>query len=87
MAQFLFLISSTHEVHAENIAAKDTALNNFELILPNLYRFSGACNSYLIKSDSSAILINDGSETIADHLNEIGVSKIDWILHTCYHKK
>lgn len=41
---------------------------------------------YQIKSCTSAILIDDGSETIADYLNEIGVSKIDWILHTHYHR-
>ena len=58
----------------------------FEIILPNLYRLKDACNSYLLKSGSSAILIDAGSENISGQLKEIGVTKIDWILHTHYHR-
>ena len=58
----------------------------FEIILPDLYLYKGATNSYLLKSGSSAILIDAGSESIPDHLREIGVSKVEWILHTHYHR-
>ncbi len=58
----------------------------FEIILPDLYLYKGATNSYLLKSGSSAILIDAGSEGIADYLREIGVSKVEWILHTHYHR-
>lgn len=58
----------------------------FEIILPDLYLHKGAANSYLLKSGSSAILIDAGSEGIPDHLHEIGVSKVEWILHTHYHR-
>jgi glyoxylase-like metal-dependent hydrolase (beta-lactamase superfamily II) len=58
----------------------------FVIILPGLYRFQDAANSYLLKSGSSAILFDAGSRSIPAHLKEIGVSKVDWVLHTHYHR-
>jgi glyoxylase-like metal-dependent hydrolase (beta-lactamase superfamily II) len=69
-----------------NINKQDPGTQKFEMILPDLYRYKGASNSYLIKSGSSAILIDAGSENIGTHLKETGVSKIDWVLHTHYHR-
>jgi glyoxylase-like metal-dependent hydrolase (beta-lactamase superfamily II) len=63
-----------------------TGENIFEVILPDLYRVKDASNSYLLRSGTSAILIDAGTESIPDLLKEIGVLKIEWVLHTHYHR-
>ena len=58
----------------------------FELIQPNIYRLQGACNVYLLRSGNSGILIDAGSDRLTEALEKLGVHKIDWILHTHYHR-
>ncbi|KPL10383.1 MAG: hypothetical protein AMS26_21505 [Bacteroides sp. SM23_62] len=60
--------------------------NGFEEILPDIYRLQDACNIYLLRSGDSGILIDAGSDRLAEALNPIGVKRIDWILHTHYHR-
>lgn len=64
----------------------DTANSKFEIILTNVYRFKDVCNVYLLKSGSSGILIDAGSGKVLEHLKEVGVEKIDWVLHTHSHR-
>jgi glyoxylase-like metal-dependent hydrolase (beta-lactamase superfamily II) len=65
---------------------EQTEKKKFEEISKNLYKFKGACNVYLLKAGSSGILIDAGSSELMEYLDEIGVQKIDWILHTHYHR-
>jgi glyoxylase-like metal-dependent hydrolase (beta-lactamase superfamily II) len=60
--------------------------DGFEMIQPNIYRLQDACNVYLIKSGSSGILIDAGSENLTEALAGVGVSQIDWVLHTHFHR-
>ncbi|NOY37298.1 MAG: MBL fold metallo-hydrolase [Chlorobi bacterium] len=39
-----------------------------------------------MKSGSAGILIDAGSEVLTEHLDEAGVEKIEWVLHTHYHR-
>ena len=64
----------------------NTNKKRFELISPNLYKFKDACNVYLLKSGSSGILIETGSGKVLDYLGEVGIEKIDWVLHTHSHR-
>ena len=59
---------------------------SFELIQPNIYRLQDACNVYLIKSGTSGILVDAGSEDLDKALAGVGVSQIDWVLHTHFHR-
>lgn len=59
---------------------------NFTLIAPNVYLFRDVCNVYVIKSGTSALLIDSGSGNIAEYLKSIGVEKVEWVLHTHYHR-
>lgn len=52
----------------------------------NLYVLEDTCNVYLIRDGSHGVLIDFGSGAILRHLPELGVSKIDWILHTHHHR-
>jgi glyoxylase-like metal-dependent hydrolase (beta-lactamase superfamily II) len=58
----------------------------FEPIQPNIFRLQDACNVYLLRSGNSGILIDAGSDRLAGALENIGVERIDWILHTHYHR-
>ena len=41
---------------------------------------------YVIRDGSRAVLVDFGSGKILDHLSALGISKIDWILHTHHHR-
>ncbi len=68
------------------IYAKDPGSSGFEIIQPNIYRMQDACNVYLLKSGSSGLLIDAGSEKLTQALAEVGVTQIDWVLHTHFHR-
>lgn len=58
----------------------------FDRITDNLYRYRDICNVYVVKDDSRAVLIDFGSGSILDHLGDIDVSHVEWILHTHHHR-
>ena len=53
---------------------------------PNLYLFRDTCNVYLVRDGEHGLLIDAGSAGIVDHLDEIGIRAIDWVLHTHHHR-
>ena len=52
----------------------------------HLYRFTDCCNVYLITDGDAGLVIDAGSGAIVDHLGEVGVKNIEWILHTHHHR-
>ncbi len=52
----------------------------------NLFAFDDTCRVYVIRNGSSAVLVDFGSGKILDHLRDLGISKVDWILHTHHHR-
>ena len=71
----------------ENGAKKnDTPEGSFITISPEVYLYKDICNVYVLKSGTSALLIDAGSGKIKDHLKEIGVDRVEWVLHTHYHR-
>ena len=61
-------------------------VQGFDTIVAGVYHFKDACNVYLLKSGNSAILIDAGTGKMAGHLKDAGITSIDWILHTHYHR-
>ncbi|MBV8073678.1 MAG: MBL fold metallo-hydrolase [Acidobacteriaceae bacterium] len=55
-------------------------------ISDNLYVLEDTCNVYLIRNGRSGLLVDFGSGAMLHHLAELGVEKIDWILHTHHHR-
>jgi glyoxylase-like metal-dependent hydrolase (beta-lactamase superfamily II) len=55
-------------------------------IAASLWMFEDTCNVYAIKDGVNCVLIDFGSGKILDHLPSLGVSKIDFILHTHHHR-
>jgi glyoxylase-like metal-dependent hydrolase (beta-lactamase superfamily II) len=54
---------------------------------PNVFIYRDTCNVYILRESDSAILFNLGDGTVLDHLKEIGVKKIEWILFTDHHRE
>jgi glyoxylase-like metal-dependent hydrolase (beta-lactamase superfamily II) len=52
----------------------------------HLYVFTDTCNVYVIVDGDAALLIDAGSGEIVEHLNEIGVRQVEWVLHTHHHR-
>lgn len=52
----------------------------------NLFALEDTCNVYLIRDGSHGLLIDFGSGKILDHLPSLGITQIDWILHTHHHR-
>ncbi len=55
-------------------------------VSPNLYLLRDTCNVYVLKDGNRALLIDFGSGHVLSLLGEIGVTRIDAILHTHHHR-
>ena len=55
-------------------------------ISPNLYFLRDTCNVYVLKDGNRALLIDFGSGHVMDLLGQIGVSRVEAILHTHHHR-
>jgi len=55
-------------------------------ISPNLYVLQDTCNVYVLKNGDRAVLIDFGSGHVLKLLGQIGVTKVDAILHTHHHR-
>ncbi|MGA2984498.1 MAG: MBL fold metallo-hydrolase [Terriglobia bacterium] len=56
------------------------------LLWPGIYAFKDTCNVYALVKDGNAILIDFGSGQILQGLASVGIQKVDWILHTHFHR-
>jgi glyoxylase-like metal-dependent hydrolase (beta-lactamase superfamily II) len=61
-------------------------MERFTRISENLFRFTDSCNAYLVKDGDVGLLIDAGSGACLDHLDEVGVGRIEWVLHTHHHR-
>lgn len=55
-------------------------------ISENLFVLEDTCNVYVIRSGGRGLAIDFGSGAILQHLPELGISSLDWILHTHHHR-
>lgn len=55
--------------------------------LPNLFVWTDSCNVYVLRDGEAALLINLGDGSVLDHLAEIGVRQVEWVLFTDHHRE
>ena len=55
-------------------------------ILPDVFLFEDSCNVYVIRRGDRAIAIDFGTGRVLDELGAIGVSGLDWVIHTHHHR-
>ncbi len=54
---------------------------------PNLYLWTDTCNVWVLREGDAALLIDLGSGDVLDHLAEIGVKRVEWVLFTHHHRE
>jgi glyoxylase-like metal-dependent hydrolase (beta-lactamase superfamily II) len=54
---------------------------------PDLFVWTNTCNTYVLRDGDAALLIDLGDGTVLDHLAEIGVKHVDWVLLTDHHRE
>lgn len=52
----------------------------------HLFCFKDICNVYVLIDGDEALLVDSGSGGVLDHLDKIGVRRVEWILHTHHHR-
>jgi glyoxylase-like metal-dependent hydrolase (beta-lactamase superfamily II) len=55
-------------------------------ISDNLFVLEDTCNVYLVREGSRAVAIDFGSGAILRYLGELGITNLEWILHTHFHR-
>ena len=58
----------------------------FEKISASLYLFEDTCNVYVVKEGNRGVLIDFGSGRVLEELGDLGITQVDWILHTHHHR-
>jgi glyoxylase-like metal-dependent hydrolase (beta-lactamase superfamily II) len=59
----------------------------FTQVTKDIYLFPDICDVYVIKSGELGLLIDLGTGDVLDHLKEIGINKIEWVLFTHHHRE
>jgi len=54
---------------------------------PELFVWTDTCNVYVLRDGDSALLIDFGAGEVLDHLDEIGVKQVAWVLLTHHHRE
>lgn len=54
---------------------------------PDLFVWSDTCNVYVVRDQEAALLIDLGDGSVLDHLSEIGVRRLEWVLFTHHHRE
>lgn len=59
----------------------------FTQVAKDIFLFPDICNVYVIKSGELGLLIDLGTGEVLDHLKEIGITKVEWVLFTHHHRE
>lgn len=54
---------------------------------PDLFVWTDSCNVYVLRDGDAATLIDFGNGDVLDHLSEIGVKRVAWVLLTHHHRE
>lgn len=54
---------------------------------PDLFLWTDTCNVYVLRDGDAALLIDLGDGSVLDHLAEIGVRRVEWVLFTHHHRE
>ncbi len=54
---------------------------------PDVFIYSDTCNVFVLRDGAAAILFNPGDGGVLDHLGEIGVGQVEWVIFTDHHRE
>jgi len=53
----------------------------------DLHVWTDTCNTYVLRDGDAALLIDLGDGSVLDHLADIGVRRVEWVLFTHHHRE
>ena len=59
----------------------------FQELSPDLFVWTDTCNAYVLRDGDAALMIDFGDGSVLDHLDEIGVKRVEWLLLTGHHRE
>jgi len=84
----LILFSCSAIVRAAETAAQTPGFRQPDpSALPNVFVWTDTCNAYVLRDGDAAVLIDLGDGSVLEHLPEIGVKKLEWVLFTDHHRE
>lgn len=54
---------------------------------PDLFTWTDTCNVHVLRDGDAALLIDLGDGSVLEHLGEIGVKRVEWVLFTGHHRE
>ncbi len=75
------LLSTALNATKSNLRLVDAQLD------PDLFVWTDVCNVFVLRDGDAAILIDLGDGSILEHLPEIGVKRVEWVLFTHHHRE
>jgi glyoxylase-like metal-dependent hydrolase (beta-lactamase superfamily II) len=54
---------------------------------PDLFMWTDTSNVYVLRDGDAALLIDLGDGSVLDHLRELGVRQVEWVLFTQHHRE
>ena len=88
----MLLLSMVVFVRADELAKKSTASTaGFRQpdpkAQPDLFVWTDTCNVHVLRDGDTALLIDLGDGSVLEHLAEIGVQRVEWLLLTHHHRE
>lgn len=62
-------------------------MSRFREVDPEIFQWTSTCQSYVLKQGDKGLLIDPGDGSVLDHLDQIGVRQIEWVLFTHHHRE
>ena len=59
----------------------------FITVASNIFLWPDTCNVYVVRAGDAGLLIDLGDGAVLDHLSDLGVHHVDWILFTHHHRE
>jgi len=56
-------------------------------LAPDLFVWTDTCNVYVLRDGDAALLVDLGDGSVLDHLGDIGVKRVEWVLFTHHHRE
>ena len=56
-------------------------------VVPDVFVWTDTCNVYVLRDGEAALLIDLGDGSVLDHLGDIGVQRVEWVLFTHHHRE
>ena len=77
----------TRHVTAALLFFQGLAIAGFQEPVPGVHLWQDTCNVHVLKHGDAALLINLGDGSVLEHLPEIGVKRVEWVLFTDHHRE